>query len=498
MDSLNKTSGAIQTGRFIGLTIELAQLGKVQLTKLLARNAETEVYLTHDPRIVVKLFDLNCGRADEVSYGPYMEFALEIANFDEIQNLAELKSFVPAYYGANIDYEKKHAYIAMQFLEGQDLTSWCAAGRENGFPPEWVASFREVMYQTLCIMRLFHKFGIILIDFKPDDILFSCEQGVKFVDMGAFFTPRHAEQSQKYVYSTTPDHAELVIDASNVPSGVALTEASDIFSAGVALFEMATGSSRLTIDPALADVILSMPEIYLFRNTQIKDVWRLNPELQEALPLLDTQLKERRILFSEFWLLLKAYLPYQKLEWESLQEGQQDQLVLADGMVLIQEQLPPPLRWLAEPIARSTVMRSVRLKEVAELMNLLALPIVEEIRLDLAEYNCLVQCLHDMDHAGDFIGYLNSWEVRINPESGHWAIGAPVAAVQLAENAPFTFLALTQRDEAGHRFYHIVDDLEADDYESGKLTVWHLQNDHHAWIGIEGKQMHSSHQCSVG
>lgn len=483
MDTFVKVSGALQTGKFTGMCIELVQFGQIQLQDVLARNAETEVYLTSHPGVVVKLFDLSCGRADEISYGPYMEFALETANFGEIQNLVELRSFIPAYYGANIDYERKHAYIAMQFLEGQDLTSWCAAARAHSYPAEWVESFREVIYQTLSIMRLFHQFGIILIDFKPDDILLAHGHGVKFVDMGAFFTPRHAEQSQKYVYSTTPDHAELLIDASNVPSGVALTEASDIFSAGVALFEMATGASRLSIDGALAEVMLSMPEIYLFRNSQIKDVWRLNPDLKEALPLIDAQLRERQILFSEFWHLLKAYMPFQKLDWDSLEEEQQDLMVLADGTAMIQEQLPPPLRWLAEPIARSTVMRSVRLKNVTELMNLLSQPILPEIRLDLAQHNCLLQCLRDMDHPEDFIFQLNAWDVRINPDTGQWALCAPMAVTQLGDNAPFTFLTLTHCEETGHRFYHVVGDLEADDYEGGKLTALHLQEDHFAWIG---------------
>src|SRR2546427_2612945 len=59
---------------------------------------------------------------------------------------------------------------------------------------------------------------------------------------------RRPPRSTLFPYTTlfrsTPDYAELLIDAPNVQAGVPPTEASDIFSAGVALFEMATGADR--------------------------------------------------------------------------------------------------------------------------------------------------------------------------------------------------------------------------------------------------------------
>jgi hypothetical protein len=50
-------------------------------------------------------------------------------------------------------------------------------------------------------------------------------------------------------------------------------------------------------------------------------------------------------------------------------------------------------------------------------------------------------------------------------------------------NAPFIFLKQADSDEQGHRYFHIVDDLEADDFQEGKMTLWHLRNDHFAWLG---------------
>ncbi|MCL5097148.1 MAG: hypothetical protein M1608_06415, partial [Candidatus Omnitrophica bacterium] len=65
------------TGRYAGSTVDLVPFGPIRLTRVLTQNAETEVYFTDRPGIVVKVFDLSCWKADEVSYGPYMSFCLE-------------------------------------------------------------------------------------------------------------------------------------------------------------------------------------------------------------------------------------------------------------------------------------------------------------------------------------------------------------------------------------------------------------------------------------
>src|SRR6266487_5054392 len=352
-------------GKFTRLTIEFAGVGKVELTEFIKKNAETTIYRTAQPGIVVKTFDLSCGKADEISYGPYLSWGLELANFEDILSIEELRPLVPAYYGSNIDYTKKYAFVAMEYLAGQDLKSWCEEASRAGFEGDWVEEFKEAVYEALSIMTRFHSHGIVLIDFKPDNIIRLREKGIRLVDLGAFFTPRHYHATDKYLYSATPDYAELLIDASNVQAGVPPTEASDIFSAGVALFELATGGSRLEIEGETADNILQNPALFLFRDSQIRDVWKSYPHLREVLPLVETQLRERRILFSELWHLLKGYLANKLADWESLPGEHRDQILLSTGTTFVKEQLPPGLEWLAGPIAQATVLRSIRLKRVA-------------------------------------------------------------------------------------------------------------------------------------
>ena len=55
-------------GKLAGLSVNLSGFGKVGLTRQLAKNSETSLYATTHPALVVKIFDLDCGKADEVSY----------------------------------------------------------------------------------------------------------------------------------------------------------------------------------------------------------------------------------------------------------------------------------------------------------------------------------------------------------------------------------------------------------------------------------------------
>jgi len=198
---------------------------------------------------------------------------------------------------------------------------------------------------------------------------------------------------------------------------------------------------------------------------------------------VQTQLKERRILFSELWYLLKSYLAAEVAEWESLPESQHREMLLATGTSFIADQLPLRLNWLAGPIAQATTLRSFRLSSVVELMDLIAEPASESVREDIAQHNIVAQVARDLDPPVEFSAALNVWDVRVNPQTAHWAISSRLAAAQLRDVAAFTSLKEVYRDPDGHRFFQIVGDLEADNFETGKLTLEHLAHEHTAWLG---------------
>src|SRR6185437_7920075 len=146
------------------------------------------------------------------------------------------------------------------------------------------------------------------------------------------------------------------------------------------------------------------------------------PHLRELLPLVEHQLKERRLLFSEVWHLFKGYIGTKVPDWESTPAAQREQIILATGTTFISEQLPEPLQWLAGPIAQSTVLRGLRLKSVNQLLALIQCPAPAPACEDLALCNTLIQYLRDLEQNTEFIQRLNTWDTRLNRETGHWGI----------------------------------------------------------------------------
>lgn len=469
-------------GRHAGLVVSLAGLGHVRLVNAIARNPETTLYQTDHEGVVVKVFDLECGRPDEISYGPYANFQAELHTFEEIQAAEPISAYVPRYFGANIDYDQKYAFIAMEFLQGQNLRLWAEDTAAAGYEAAQLDELLQAVMQTFSILDLFHRHGLVVIDFKPDNVIRLPNGTVRLVDLGAFFTPRHTRDLTSFVYAATPDHAEVLIDVSNLQSGLAPGVASDVFSAGVALFEMATSTSRLMIDPGTAEEMLGQPAMYRFRDSQIQDVWKAFPHLRRELPLVQTQLRERRLLFSELWHLLKAYVSAKVPDWESLPEEQHGQILLSTGTTFIMEQLPPALDWLAGPIARATTLRSLRVGSISALIQLLGNPAPEAVQVDLAAHSALVRLLTTLELPADFALRPNTWDVRLHEPSGHWAIAAPAACWELAENAEFVFLRCEAADDDGHTYWRAVDEFDADLENGRRRNLAELRQNHFAWL----------------
>lgn len=464
--------------RFSGLQIELPEMGPVILDNALRMASETAIFLTSRPEIAVKVFDLECGVEEEVSYGPYVSFQLEVANFEEIGSLGTLKSAIPHFYASGLEFERKFAWVAMEFLNGKDLQEWCDDATSEGYSDLWVAEFRQAIYETFSIIERFHENRIVLIDFKPENVVRLPNGNIKFVDMGAFFTPRHYGKTKEYMYSATPDYAELLIDSSNIQSGVPLTQASDIFAAGVALFEMVTKESRLTIDDETAASIKADPAAYLFRETQIRDVWQSYPHLEGILPLVETQLEERCLLFAEFWHVLRGYMAEEIEDWESIEPDTQDSMLMETGMNFIRDHLPERMHWLAQPIAYATVLRRLRYESMSELKNFMGKPISEAVREDLEANNQFVQYLRDQGELGDFLDGLNEWEVREHDLSGHWAISAMAGCHFLADHEDYSYVIKAEMDDEGHQYYR----LSGEDANESPITMMALKDSRMGWV----------------
>jgi serine/threonine protein kinase/TolB-like protein len=126
-------------------------------------------------------------------------------------------------------------YLAMEYVAGEPLTSWCDA-RQLG-----IRERLKLFLQVLDAVQYAHAQRVIHRDIKPSNILVTDSGQVRLLDFGvAKLLAREEEQSdltQRYGRVLTPDYAspELV-------RGEQLGAAGDVYALGVVLYELLSGN----------------------------------------------------------------------------------------------------------------------------------------------------------------------------------------------------------------------------------------------------------------
>jgi serine/threonine-protein kinase len=202
------------------------QLDEYRLEGLLGRGGMASVYRAHDTR-------LNRAVAIKVIGAPLRGDPAQMARFErEARAVAQLShtNIVSIYrYGESGGL----LYIAMQFVEGADLAALLATYRQDRqhIPAEDAAGIVRQLGRALDYA---HSRGVIHRDVKPSNIMLDREGRVVLTDFGLALladlgTQGEAFGSPRYL---APEQA--------ASSGGAVP-ASDLYSAGVVLYEMFTG-----------------------------------------------------------------------------------------------------------------------------------------------------------------------------------------------------------------------------------------------------------------
>ena len=187
-------------------------------------------------------------RATRADDGPRREVALKLPHPELLgglfrQRFARERDVLAALshphiaqlYDAGLSAEG-HPYLALELVEGQPINAVCAAEQ---------ASLRrriELVQQVLEALSYAHQRLIVHRDIKPTNVLVTPQGGVKLLDFGIAKLLRPVEADDPLL---TQAASRLATPAYAAPEQLAdgeITVATDIFSTGVLLFELCTGS----------------------------------------------------------------------------------------------------------------------------------------------------------------------------------------------------------------------------------------------------------------
>jgi predicted ATPase/serine/threonine protein kinase len=217
-------------------------IGAYEVIGLLGRGGMGEVYLAYDRRlgrkVAVKV--LRPGLTDHPDVARRFEQEARAASSLNHPNI------VTIYEIGDLDNRR---YLAMEFVEGQSLASML--GR-----PADAAWLSRIGVQLARALSVAHRAGIVHRDIKPENIVVRADGYVKLLDFGlarllSVAADSHTARPHR---DTNPD---IIIGTPGYMSpeqarGETAGTASDIFSLGVVLYQLATGIQPFEADSPLA------------------------------------------------------------------------------------------------------------------------------------------------------------------------------------------------------------------------------------------------------
>ena len=233
-DAVEKTVSPELASRLEGHNLGAKiQIPGIKVLRLIGEGGTARVYLASregdDEPLVVKILRREIV-SDKTALARFME---EYSLVERIQS-----RHVARIYGHG--KAENHAYLVMEFFEGGDLNK-----RLAGKPlpaPEALRLFRELMFALGDI----HEKGILHRDLKPQNLMFREDGSLAIVDFGI----------AKHIDEVGRTNAGEVLGTPRYMSpeqvqGRALDMRTDIYSAGVLLYQMLTGRHLFEGDTAV-------------------------------------------------------------------------------------------------------------------------------------------------------------------------------------------------------------------------------------------------------
>lgn len=216
------------------------QLANFRIERLIGRGGMAEVYYGHDLMlhrpVAIKVIDARLRRNSTYAQR-FVQEARTIAQWRH-------ENIVQIYFAGE---EDSLFYFVMEYIEGLDLSELLAQYREEGM----LIPHKDVLYIGRAIgnaLDFAHENGVIHRDIKPSNVMVDDRGRVALTDFGLALDVNQGSIGRAFgsAYYIAPEQARRSSDA--VPQ-------SDLYSLGVILYEMLTGSVPFD-DPSPASLAL--------------------------------------------------------------------------------------------------------------------------------------------------------------------------------------------------------------------------------------------------
>jgi tRNA A-37 threonylcarbamoyl transferase component Bud32 len=206
---------------------EIKKLGRYELRNVLGKGAMGVVYEGFDPslgrRVAVKTILKSVGLDAETERAYAARFTLEAKAVARLNhpNIVQVYDF---------GVESDAAFLVMEFIQGRELRSFFNAG-ESFSQAESV----RVMGELLDALDFAHEAGVVHRDVKPANVMLDGQRRVKLTDFGV----ARVQDSDRSAAGTMVGTPAFM--SPEQISGGKIDRRTDLFSAGVVLYQLLTG-----------------------------------------------------------------------------------------------------------------------------------------------------------------------------------------------------------------------------------------------------------------
>jgi len=221
-------------------------LGRYQLEKTLGRGAMATVYLGVDPKINRKVAIKTIALAEEFSDADLDAAKNQFRREAESAGRLNHPNIIAIY---DTGEDGNVAYLAMEYFEGTALNHHAMA--ENLLPPKWVV---ELTARAAEALHYAHGQGVVHRDIKPANLMYdAASDQLKITDFGIARLTDTSRTKTGIILGTPSYMSPEQLSAS------AVTGKSDLYSLGITMYQLLTGTTPFRSDsiPKLMDKIMN-------------------------------------------------------------------------------------------------------------------------------------------------------------------------------------------------------------------------------------------------